>query len=86
MEMKNLPKGARKTSHHIYASGQEIAVFVLDRRWYYRDALTGDYPVCPIRHIPHPHPSEGTGMSQEFETLGLYYRYDMPDTGWDGDC
>lgn len=82
-----VPTEARKVAHYWYSDGNELAVYVTSRAYYVRDGVTGDYPLCPVRHVPHPHPAEGGEyLDFDYETLGLYYQFEMAGTGWDGDC
>lgn len=78
---------ARRIAHYFYSDGNELAIFVYRRKVFILDAKTGEYPVCPVRHVRHPHPDEGRGPADfSYETMGLYYGYEMRDTGWGGDC
>lgn len=82
----SIPKEARKVAHYWYGGGQELVVFFHKRHGFVRDGKTGEFPVCPERGVPYRYPGEGPFGDFSFETLGLYYGYEMPDTGWDGDC
>lgn len=76
----------RKIAHYFYSDGNEIQVFASKRKYYYRDG-NGEIPVCPGRRIRYPHPDEGIeATDSSYEALGLYYGYEMRDTGWSGDC
>lgn len=79
----------RKLAHYYYSDGNEIAVFVQNRKIYIRDPKTAHclYPASPITGDRTPHPGEGTEMADwDYETLGLYYDFAMAGVGWDGDC
>lgn len=82
------PLHMRKAAHYYYP-GHEIVVCVGNRRVTIRDQH-GGFPVCPITGRPNPHPSEADehfeNQVPSYEEIGLYYEYEMPGTGWSGDC
>lgn len=87
MGVKALPYGARKIAHYWYSDGNELALFMKDRKLYVRNPETWDYPISPCRGCPAPHPYEGLEVSNtSYETMGMYYKYEMLDTGLHGDC
>ena len=76
----------RKIAHYYYGGGKQLQVFVEKRKYYVRDE-TGDFPPDPTTGLRQAHPDDGGEyLSADYETLGLYYEYAMPDTGWSGDC
>lgn len=82
-----IPAGARKIAHYFYSDGNELVVFAHKRLNFIRDGKTGEYPHDPIYRVPHKHPDEGREAADlSYETLGLYYGFEMKDTGWSGDC
>ena len=85
--MATIPTGARKLAHYWYSDGNEIVIFAHKRRYFIRDGRTGEYPFDPTYGRTHPHPDEGESPSDSsYDALGLYYGYEMRDTGWSGDC
>lgn len=77
---------ARKIAHYFYSDGNELVVFAHDRNLFLRDK-DGHYPFDPIYKSRQPNPAEGTDcMDNSYEALGLYYGYEMAETGWSGDC
>lgn len=70
--------GAKKVAHYWYSDGNQLVVFVKERQFYIRDGRTGHHPVCPVRGIRFPYPGDGTEIADwSYETLGLYYDYEM---------
>lgn len=80
--MAALPKKARKIAHYWYLCGNELAIFVDADRYYIRDGKTGEHPVSPITGVPTPHPKDGSFGSMDYESMGLYYKFNMADAGW----
>ncbi|WP_374335325.1 hypothetical protein [Methyloversatilis sp.] len=77
----------RKIAHYWYSDGNEIAVFVEKRNIFVVDPKTGYDPMCVDTGTRDPYPYNGTPhANDDYFTLGLYYGYEMKDTGWDGDC
>lgn len=75
----------RKVAHYFYGCGHELVVSMEKRICYIHDQH-GNHPYNPVYKMPHPHPSTGEEDLPSFEELGLFYEYDMSDTGWSGDC
>jgi hypothetical protein len=78
----------RKIAHYYYSDGHELIIYVLKRKVMIREP-DGSFPVCPDQHIRCPHPNEEDGRDgaiPTFEEAGLFYGYEMADTGWSGDC
>ncbi|RQR65359.1 hypothetical protein DIE18_02425 [Burkholderia sp. Bp9125] len=78
----------RKVAHYFFSDGNEIVIYVEKRKVRIRE-VNGDLPVCPDRKGRYPHPNEEDGVNgsiPSFEEVGLYYGYEMADTGWSGDC
>lgn len=82
----SIPKSAMKIAHYWYSDGNELVIFVTNRGYYIRDGKTGEWPFNPVYGAPHPYPGDGTDIDTAYETLGLYYGYEMAGTGWSGDC
>jgi hypothetical protein len=87
-----LPVGVRHIATYRYGKRGEIVVnvYALRRGYYLRDAA-GKHPMFHAGGIlvgtREPHPNDGTeDMDISYETVGLFYGYPMPDTGWSGDC
>ncbi|WP_147285426.1 hypothetical protein [Ectopseudomonas mendocina] len=79
-------KGMRKVAHYFYP-GAEIVIEVGLRRIKIRHP-DGSCPFDPCWNKPQAHPAENDvdpGIPT-YEEIGLYYNYEMPGTGWDGDC
>lgn len=69
-----------------YSDGNILNIFVDRRLVSIRDG-SGMLPRSPITGARTPHPVEGSECTDwGYEALGLYYGYEMADTGWDGDC
>jgi hypothetical protein len=82
------PVPGRKIAHYYYSDGNELIIYVLKRKVMIREP-DGRFPVCPDQHIRCPHPNEEDGLDgaiPTFEEAGLFYGYEMADTGWSGDC
>lgn len=75
----------RKVAHYFYGCGHELVVYMDKRLCTIRDQH-GDHPYDPVYGRPNPNPNNDEEQLPTFEELGLYYQYDMPDTGWSGDC
>lgn len=86
-----------KVAHYYYGAWpnqQEVAVFASNRVVFIRDGKnTNNLLHDPIYNSPHPYPGSGdcpdrdqNGIGFGYEELGLYYGFDMPGTGWSGDC
>lgn len=75
----------RMIAHFYYANGKELMVYMEKRRCFIFDQH-GNFPESPVTGRCEPHPSHGQEDVPDYSELGLYYGYDMPDTGWSGDC
>lgn len=87
MKQKPVPAGAHKAMHFYYGHGKQLQVFRDKRKSYIRDE-NGDWPEDPVHGGKYPHPSEqDNGVVEDYESLGMYYEYVMPNSGWLGqDC
>lgn len=85
----------RKIAQYFYGDNVTLVLYAEGRLMRVRDP-NSTYghdglpkpPVCPINNTRTPHPCEDEtdpGIPS-YDELGLYYGYDMPDTGWSGDC
>lgn len=76
----------RKVAHYYYP-GAEIVISVENRQIKIRHP-DGSLPFDPCWNKPAAHPTEALRDSEilTYEEIGLYYDYEMPGTGWDGDC
>ncbi|UKL15057.1 hypothetical protein hairong_153 [Pseudomonas phage hairong] len=86
-----------KICHYFYGKWPnqiEVAVFAYKRTIFIRDGKdVNRLLVCPVRRVSHPFPGSGDhdevdrdGIDFSYETIGLFYGFDMPNTGWGGDC
>ena len=78
----------RKVAHYFFSDGNEILVYAHARRVRLR-TRDGEFPVCPERGVRWPHPCEEDGVDAvipAYDEVGLFYGYEMSETGWDGDC
>ena len=70
-----------------YYPGNEIVIHTDNRKVTIRDE-NGDYPASPVdgSRMPHPAEDDADPGVPTYEEIGLYYDYQMPETGWDGDA
>lgn len=84
----------KKICHYFYGDDKQVQVYASNRTIFIRDGHNVNrLLVCPVRHKPYPFPGSGDhdeverdGIDFSYETIGLFYGFDMPGTGWSGDC
>lgn len=77
----------KKIAHYWYSDGYEITIYANDRRIFVVDGKDGGTPFS--KHLGHSeeYPDNGTELADySYETIGLFYDYEMRETGWSGDC
>jgi hypothetical protein len=90
--MSAVPLTARRLGTYFYGRRGEIQVHVwAERRCFYLRDENGNHPKFlaggSLTGTRMPHPGDGTeDVDIAYDTVGLFYGYPMPDTGWDGDC